>query len=234
MSDNTQFSSSEELLSALMDGQLSELELRRLLNELGKSEEAAQQHLQYWSRLNLASAVLKKEPLYSLSMDFSSRISAAIDQEQAHSLGPSVNASAPMSSEKKKKAFLQGIGKFAVAASVAGGVILGVQQYPQMDSVSSGATPSVVDVRPVNLPSGINTSGLSARTVAVQSGYDTRPHESQRVIFVQRQKIDPAKQEDVTRYVNRLIQAHTDNAAMSAGQGMLPYTRVILVDEDKK
>lgn len=232
MSDNTQISSSEELLSALMDGQLSELELRRILVDMSKSDEAAKQHLDRWSRMQLASAVLRKEPVFGLSSSFAERVSMAIDKEEAHSVA--VKASAKSSSgHAKKTGLMQGLSKFAVAASVAGGVILGVQQYPQVD-ITSSAMPAVADVRPVNLPSGINTPGLSARTVAVQSGYDSRPQENQRIIFVQRQQIDSAKQEDVTRYVNRLIQAHTDNAAMSSGQGMLPYTRIILVDDEKK
>ncbi len=51
-------------------------------------------------------------------------------------------------------------------------------------------------------------------------------------MFVPRQQVAPVYNEDVSSYVNQLIQEHTDNASLNSGQGMLPYTRVILVEED--
>ena len=38
--------------------------------------------------------------------------------------------------------------------------------------------------------------------------------------------------EEVSRYVNQMIKAHSDNAAMNSGQGVLPYARVIITDEE--
>jgi sigma-E factor negative regulatory protein RseA len=84
------------------------------------------------------------------------------------------------------------------------------------------------------LPSGL-TSPINTRTVALQSGYETRPQENRRVVFQPRQPVSAAtlvSDEEVTRYVNQMIQAHSDNAAMNAGQGVLPYARVIMTDEE--
>src|SRR5690606_20976460 len=133
----------------------------------------------------------------------------------------------------------QQAGRVAVAASVAGAVILGVQQYQPLGTTPAEMSAGVAatslpatESKLVNLPSGINAPALSARTVAVQSGYESRPQESRRVMFVPRQQAAPVYNEDVSSYVNQLIQEHTDNASLNSGQGMLPYTRVILVEEE--
>lgn len=134
----------------------------------------------------------------------------------------------------------QQVGRVAVAASVAGGLIVGVQQYQSsasqpMEVAATAGVPSsgLADAKgAANLPSGINAPALSARTVAVQSGYEARPQENRRVMFVPRQEVAPVYNEDISAYVNQLIQEHTDSASVNTGQGMLPYTRVILIEEE--
>jgi sigma-E factor negative regulatory protein RseA len=124
----------------------------------------------------------------------------------------------------------------AVAASVAGALVVGVQQY-QGNSLSdvqmAADTPQTTkDLNPADLPSGINAPSLSARTVAVQSGYESRPQETRQLMYVPRQENAPVYNEDISTYVNQLIEEHSGNAALNSGQGMLPYTRVILIEED--
>lgn len=232
-----------ESLSALMDNQASELELQRLLKAL----EADPELKSTWSRYQIASAGLKKDLPVMASSDFATRISAAIDAEETYSLQPQV---APQQASNQTTSgnviamplrWWQQAGRVAVAASVAGALIVGVQQYqtvaPQTAEFAANTpvtTPAAVnnETKAANLPSGINAPALSARTVALQSGYESRPQENRRVMFVPRQQAAPIYNEDVSIYVNQLIQEHTDNASINSGQGMLPYTRVILTEEE--
>lgn len=233
-----------ESVSALMDNEASELELQRLLKELDADPELKAT----WSRYQIASAGLKGKLPAMASTDFAARVSAAIDAEETYSsqevakskvVGEDV--SKPSSVVVLPSRWLQQAGRVAVAASVAGALIVGVQQYQAVDPQSSeiasaapAASPAITQENKIaNLPAGINAPALSARTVAVQSGYETRPQENRRVMFVPRQEAAPVYNEDISTYVNQLIQEHTDNASLNGGgQGMLPYTRVILSDEE--
>ena len=231
-----------ESLSALMDNQASELELQRLLKALDADPELKST----WSRYQIASMGIKGDVPVLASSDFASRVSAAIDAEETYSQQPQVAAQQDTGSAVAGNVIAmplrwwQQAGRAAVAASVAGALIVGVQQYqsvaPQSIDVAANtavSTPvAVAETKAANLPSGINAPALSARTVAVQSGYESRPQESRRVMYVPRQEATPVYNEDISTYLNQLIQEHTDNASLNSGQGMLPYTRVILVEEE--
>jgi sigma-E factor negative regulatory protein RseA len=223
-----------ESLSALMDNEASELELQRLLKALDADPELKST----WSRYQIASAGLNGKIPVMASSDFAQRVSAAIAAEEAHRYTqPSTPVDADVVAMPAR--WWQQAGRVAVAASVAGALIMGVQQYQAVAPQATGVGDNAVAAAPVageskgaNLPSGINAPALSARTVAVQSGYEARPQENRRVMFVPRQEVAPVYNEDISTYVNQLIQEHTDSASMNAGQGMLPYTRVILIEEE--
>lgn len=232
-----------ESLSALMDNQASELEIQRLLKALDTDPELKTT----WSRYQLASAGLKGDLPVMASSDFASRVSAAIDAEDSYSLQPQVatqTVNQPSSGNviALPLRWWQQAGRVAVAASVAGALVVGVQQYQTGTATQSAEfaanvpvtapTAASTESKAANLPSGINAPALSARTVAVQSGYESRPQENRRVMFVPRQEAAPIYNEEVSTYVNQLIQEHTDNASINSGQGMLPYTRVIMVEEE--
>ncbi|MGV8834532.1 sigma-E factor negative regulatory protein [Cellvibrio sp.] len=232
-----------ESLSALMDNQASELEIQRLLKALDADPELKST----WSRYQIASAGLKKDLPVMASSNFAARISAAIDAEETYSLQLPAAAQTVVNQTPVGNVvamplrWWQQAGRVAVAASVAGALIVGVQQYqavaPQSAEFAANtpvSAPAAVnnETKAANLPSGINAPALSARTVAVQSGYESRPQENRRVMFVPRQQAAPIYNEDVSIYVNQLIQEHTDNASINSGQGMLPYTRVILTEEE--
>jgi len=240
MTEQTQPSALAESLSALMDNQASELEIQRLLKALDSDSELKST----WSRYQIASAGLKGDLPVMASSDFAARVSAAIDAEETYSLQPQITSQqvsnqSPAGNVTAQR-WWQQVGRVAVAASVAGALVVGVQQYqsvaPQTAEFAANTpvtTPvSATEIKAANLPSGINAPALSARTVAVQSGYESRPQENRRVMFVPRQQAAPVYNEDVSTYVNQLIQEHTDNASLNSGQGMLPYTRVILIEEE--
>ncbi|MDY7218946.1 RseA family anti-sigma factor [Denitrificimonas sp. JX-1] len=104
----------KQSLSALIDNEADELELRRVLNASHDPELRAS-----WSRYHLARAVMHNEN-YSAQVDLSANIMAAIDKE------PILQAS-----ETKKARKISWLGRVAVAASVTLAVLGGVRFYNQ-------------------------------------------------------------------------------------------------------
>jgi sigma-E factor negative regulatory protein RseA len=226
-----------ESLSALMDGQVSELELQRMLKATSEDADLRAK----WNRYHVAHAALKKDLTQLAPADFASRISAAIDVEDkldiVQSQSPKTKASG--SAVLAINNWWANIGRVAIAASVAGAVVLGVQQMQtqsgetgELVASSEKVAPLVQDQPAVNLPSGINAPELTARTVAVQSGFESRPNQNRRVAFVPRQSAQPVNADEVSAYVNELMEVHSDNAARNSGQGVLPFTRVILTEDE--
>lgn len=102
-----------ESLSAVMDNQADELELRRVL---AASEDADVRAT--WSRYQLARAVMHKE-LLEPRLDIAAAVSAALADEPA----PALQQRAPAS--------WRTLGRLAVAASVTLAVLVGVRFYNQ-------------------------------------------------------------------------------------------------------
>ena len=221
-----------ESISALIDNQASELELQRILKASGEDAEVKAT----WSRYQIAASVLRGEqtPIYtSASMsDFSARLSAAIAEEDALS----VQTDQSVGKNRPYQGWFYQLGRVALVASVAGSLVLGVNQFNDTSQTAQIASNNVGVAAPVestvSLPSGINSPLLNTRTVAVQTGYESRPQENRKVMFQPRQASTVVSDEEVSRYVNQMIRAHSDNAAMNSGQGVLPYARVIITDEE--
>ena len=95
-----------ESLSALMDGEASELELRRLMRDSDDGDAA------YWGRLHRQRSALLGEPTFS-GMDISARVSSAIASEAPLALAST-------------RGWRKPLGGFAVAASVAALVVFGL------------------------------------------------------------------------------------------------------------
>ncbi len=229
MSEQNRPQTLAESISALMDNQASELELQRIL----KASEQDAEVKATWSRYQIASSFLRGEQVRGeqtpvIGSDFAARISAAIDAEDAL-----IEQPAPATKKAQQGWFYQ-LGRVALVASVAGGMIIGVgttQVVTQVASNNPVVAPAPVESA-VTLPSGINSPAFNTRTVAMQTGYETRPQENRRVMFQPRQAGTTVSDDEVSRYVNQMIKAHSDNAAMNSGQGVLPYARVIITDEE--
>lgn len=101
----------QESLSAVMDNEADELELRRVLSAVEDSEARAT-----WSRYQVARAVMHKE-LLNPRLDLASAVSAALADEAV----PARSTPRPWRS----------LGRLAVAASVTLAVLAGVRLYNQ-------------------------------------------------------------------------------------------------------
>lgn len=107
-----------ESLSALMDDQADELELRRILQQ----SESDPQLRATWARYQSVRAILHKEP-WQPGLDLSAAVSAAIADEPALQ-----SATSP-----RRSRWSAGLGRVGVAASVTLAVLVGVRMFNQGD-----------------------------------------------------------------------------------------------------
>ncbi len=118
----------QESLSAVMDNEADELELRRVISALDDAETRAT-----WSRYQLVRAVMHKD-LLDPRLDLSAAVAAAIAEE----IAPVAATRGPW----------RGLGRLAVAASVTVAVLAGVRLYNQDDI--SGAELAQQPVQPAS------------------------------------------------------------------------------------
>ncbi|MGB2045431.1 MAG: sigma-E factor negative regulatory protein [Porticoccaceae bacterium] len=211
-----------ESVSALVDGETSEIEMHQILREAG-IEQAQQTSNQQsvrgkWQRYHMISASMAGAPVDRL--DLSASISAAIDQETSHRRNPLIDMAGSA-------------GRFAIAASVAMVAILGVQQLNSPDPASADALQFAemdIDAGQQNngpalqFPAGYQPSA-QARTVSAggQINSSQRP-----VSVVQVRPVKPPNfsEQQLRLYMDDIMLKHSNNAALSSGQGMLPFARV--------
>lgn len=113
--------SRRETLSAMLDNETDELELRRLLKSAGDDPDLARA----WERYNLAQSVLHDSRTARLGDDFHLEVARRISRE-----------SAPKRSSGALSLPRQFAGKFAIAATVAVAVFIGLQAGLENDPVN--------------------------------------------------------------------------------------------------
>lgn len=218
-----------ETLSALMDDEAEELELRRLL-----AATPAQPIDQTWSRYQLTRDAMQnnQQALAFAGMDISARVSAAIEQEQAATVHPSSRfslsrfASAalrPVAGLAVVSAVAKPVAGFAVAASVAMAVVVGVQNS---DSLNPGfdasaqpqavASSRVYPVRGASLQASEGTGGAVLY----------RNSELPGAVTVSQSLADQQAQQRLEKFMLR----HTEQTALDNGQGMISFARVVSFD----
>ena len=161
-----------ESLSAVMDNEADELELRRVLAASDDQEVRAT-----WSRYQIARAVMHKE-LIEPRLDISAAVSAAIADEAV----PSVPARAG--------AAWRNLGRLAVAASVTVAVLAGVRLYNQNDALpqmaQQGTTPQITlpQVKGPAVLAGYSEEQGAPQVITNSSSSDTRWHEQRLPIYL--------------------------------------------------
>ena len=137
----------QESLSAVMDNQADELELRRVLAASDAPEVRAT-----WSRYQIARAVMHKE-LLEPRLDIAAAVSAALADD------------APLALKQEQRGLWHTVGRLAVAASVTVAVLAGVRLYNQDDitgtQLAQQANQPALSIPQVSGPAmlaGFNTS----------------------------------------------------------------------------
>ncbi|MFT7224058.1 MAG: sigma-E factor negative regulatory protein RseA [Cellvibrionaceae bacterium] len=197
-----------ESLSALVDGEASELELRRLLKTGGSEVEKR------WRCYQLTSSVLKNDMKgfsdLAVSPDLYAKISSAIADESALSV----------ETKSKSSSTWINIVRFGIAASVAGAVMVAIQLAPTGDNLSSIAD-APVSQNP-NSPGPLLAPDTSVQPVGL--GDINGPKEQKQPIILNEateQQLEQMKSE-----ASRLMLEHAQNASQHTQQGVLPYVRV--------
>jgi len=205
-----------EEVSALMDGEATELELHRVL----KCAEDELEVRKKWQRYHLARSVFRGETRENANgfaaMDISLCVSEAITDEPAYAL-----LSDDSAVQRTWKRMVKPIGSVAVAASVSAMVVFGwqsmngVTQFGASPLAAGTVSPSsqVVPFQQTPNPSGY---------VSVAQGYegrvDVRAPALQEVIRLQKPEGE---------HFNRYILSHSGNTVFNTASGAVPYARVV-------
>lgn len=153
-----------ESLSAVMDNEADELELRRVLAASEDAEVRAA-----WSRLQIARAAMHKE-LLEPRLDLAGAVAAAIARDEV----PAVAVAAACEPTASVRSRWTGFYRVAVAASVTVAVLAGVRLYNEGDV----AGPQMAAQPPVQqVPQ--STLAPQTKSPAVLAGYNDRPSEVQ-------------------------------------------------------
>lgn len=190
-----------EGLSSLLDGEASELELRRVLRDL--DDDAAAQ----FGRWQLASDILRGQPVAAVPDDFSARLQQALADE------------AP-----RRGNWLGHLTRVAVAAGVAAATVTVGWQYwggsPVGGPAQVASAPMAASASHNGMPARLSEAyrGRPLGDIALV-GLDTRPQAAQE---------NGAQQG--SQPISPMLLRHSEMSARHGGQGMLPYVRLVNAD----
>ncbi|WP_105103907.1 sigma-E factor negative regulatory protein [Microbulbifer pacificus] len=212
----------DESLSALMDGEASELEVQRLLKE---SDASGGDLGQRWSRYQLAASVMRGEKVAPVNLGLAASISAAIADELP--LTASAEPQAANDASAIHSRWWRPLSRGAVAATVAFAAVLGVQQMqaPQMggdELVAEIERPAQQPVQSVPQPSGFLVPTLNTRSVSTNPQLVPEQRIGGMGVSPQVQVVPSP---ELMRHLNRVMMEHSEQAARVGSQGMVPFAR---------
>lgn len=216
-----------ESLSALVDNEANELEVRRLL----KNVESNPELLERWRRYHLIGSALRKER--SVQISGPNRLAASV-ASYIDSAPAEVQAAAP--GNRLSSGWRELVGKSAVAASFAATLVLGfnllggTNSGPAVESSLLASAPSTAPANtPVaatlHTPVGFELPLPEARTVSTASSGVAMPSA---LPFAQ-QNLSPV--DDITdpatqQFLNQLLIQHAERASTQGSLGIMPFARV--------
>ncbi|WP_241263217.1 sigma-E factor negative regulatory protein [Parahaliea mediterranea] len=197
-----------ESLSAIMDGEADDLELERVLRQIGEDSELRQTWMRYHAvHAACSSAAGNVQHFSDLSIDISSRVRDAVAGEQT-------------AGASRWQGLVRPVTSFAVAASVAATVVFGGQQLAQLGGAAESADAATIagGVSPVGL---VNSLGATS----VQASLGTQP------VPVLEPATRTAYRELARQRLHQYSQEHAEQAALNTPQGLLPFARVHRIQE---
>ena len=213
--------SSDERISALIDGELDEQAHHGIVDELLKKGEARAT----WARYHLISDTLKQNLPTGIDKQFSSRVMDALQNEPTVLAPP-----APQGLQ-----FGRRLAGLAVAASVAAVAVLGVQfmyqeegRAPagQMAQAPSNASPSNVSPKASVANQSFARAAITPniQTVTQSMNPPTRtPSLSQQLV----QQHPSQLANRIPPNLNKYLVDHNQQSARMAVQGVVPYARIV-------
>lgn len=201
-----------ESVSALMDGEAQELELRRLL-----AEEHTEEVDQCWQSFHQVRDVLQGSSTEASfrHLDISSQVRLAIAEES-------------VSSPARRPSWLRPVAGFAVAASVAAGLVISVQST---NPVAPGALPAIENTTLAgNRAYPVAGSSMQAASGPTPRGVINYSAQSLPVASVATQS--PGNRE-AQQQLEKYLLRHTESAALTSGQGVMNFARVANFDVEQ-
>lgn len=247
-----------EELSALMDGETSDLEVRRLLKLMDDDPEL----VATWDRMHRARHSLTQDENLDLSLDISDRVMAAIEAEEhgIENAGMDLTTVSPIQKEESGlvagqawyRKMVMPMTQTAVAASVAISVMFGWQslqvaerEQPSSNSAQVAQAVSPLPTRtPVVIPgvqaqsglSQVSLGGVSSKPVyQVVSGNQSEANKSNAESYqlvrsgATVQLGQPQVNQRQKQILDNYFMTHAGNAALSTNQGMMPFARVVTI-----
>lgn len=228
-----------ESLSALVDDEASELEVRRILKNVDNNPDM----MDCWQRYNLIGSFMRKETIGEElgNSAFAASVAAALRQESELNNPQSESTLSPAdkatSSAPRYRSAESGgsswswLGKSSIAASFAAFVVLTANFVSSPDESTSNSAPPMARnsgdgavQNSIGLPQGFQLPALEARTVS-QSNNPARLFDSPRrtaVLPVADDLTDNATQD----MLNEMLIFHAERASANGGLGMMPFARV--------
>lgn len=199
-----------ESLSALMDDEAEQLEVRRALLAGEQDPEVRRS----WERYQLARSVMHKEPWYA-DVDLSSGIAAALADEPALKVRPA-SASTPWKTR---------LSRVAVAASVTVAVLVGVRmvsQDPAVDNSMASVERGVPAISTVSAPA-VPAAPVGAG--AILAGFSSHAD--------QQQRSQPSSEPSIwqKQRVADYLRQHAENNMQAAPQ-LVPQARAASLENN--
>ena len=204
-----------ESLSALMDDEAEQLEVRRVL-QTGEQDPNVRRS---WERYQLARSVMHKEP-WDSGVDLSAGIAAALAEE------PALKATPAASAFRWKTQ----LGRVAVAASVTVAVLVGVRMVnhdPAVDNTMASVERGVPAMSAASAPAVSATP--AAGSGAILAGFSSHADHQQQ----QPQRLQPAGEPSVwqKQRVADYLRQHAENNVQAAPQ-LVPYARAASLENN--
>lgn len=242
-----------ESLSALLDGEASELEVRRVLKS-GMEEEVRT----VWQRFQFVSSLMRRDchsPLEAKqACSFASSVMAAIEAEErgeprASSLagsGPNHASISMAGNGTLVRPWFAGVGKVAVAASVTVAMLLGLNQFAlqEVRGTPAGSTLAAMgseeypgDTSAV-VPEGYSVPELNAVTVSSVPGANASryrsPVRSLNLPVAQQTSESTEINAELQAQLQRMLMLHSEKASQEIGLTIVPGSRLSSLDIPKE
>lgn len=203
-----------ETVSALMDDEAEQLELRRVLHAGEQDEEVRRT----WERYQMARSVMHKES-WQPNIDLSAGIAAALADESSPAVAPVRNAR-----------WKTQLGRVAVAASVTVAVLVGVRMVNQdtaMDASIASAERSApaVSAASVSAVAASAPANGSVRAGPVLAGFSSLDGQSEK----QAKPAAPSAWQE--QRIGDYLRRHAESSAQAAPQ-LVPYARAASLENN--
>lgn len=255
----------KESISALVDGETDDFDLRRVLKEAETSPAVRET----WRRYHLIGAALRGELRdtgssiqdasksqsapqaqgisQAVGYDLAARVRATLNhpsESSAEHSAPAVEIAASASGTAGTPVaarWWEGAGKASIAATVAIGVLLGVQQF-------GGG----IDQMPLEAVADVDLPSDQSATVFVPAGFQVPFHSAQhasagsqsagntsylnsatyRPITLKASRV--ASNQELQEYLNHVLLKHAEQASTAGGLGVVPIARVSKLDNKRE